>query len=148
MSDNAKNLASPPPAPWKTGRTEPTKDQAGYEALAIEVHVAMDDLKQIHSYHNLVTPEDQAVAMSWPGGGQEHIAYALLTEATRREAILAVLVNMTNDTEFLARVDAMAPEERDDLYNEFALKICLQMGKVAQKIARDCVIQAFDHVRD
>lgn len=147
MSDKIKNLAGPPPLPWGTGKTESTPEQAGFESLAIEVGVAVDDLQQIFSYHTLKSDEDEEVALGWPGGGQQYIAYALLTEATRREAILAVLVNMSNDGDFLAKVDALSPEEREELYNDFSLKVCMQMGKLAQKIARECVVQAFDYVK-
>ena len=129
---------SMPRYPWKKGTHE------DYECLVIEVEICRDAIKQVYSSHRPQTQADQDLAMTWPGGGQEHIAFALLTEAARREAILALLMNMTHHQGFLAQLQGMEPEHLDAKLAEITESVLSLMGKLAQEIMPEVVRGAYE----
>lgn len=131
---------SAPKTPWKKGQ------QDGYSMAAVEVQVCYDDLKQVYSQHEPQSDEDRELLMSWPGGGQEHVAFALLCEATKREAMFSMLLNMSNKPEFIARLQGMSDEERDAAFEEMSVAVMATMGETVRRIAKDAVAAAFEDV--
>jgi hypothetical protein len=113
---------------------------------AIEVQVCYDDLKQVYSQHEPATAEDRDVLMSWPGGGQEHVGFALLSEATKREAMFSMLINMSNKPGFVEKLQGMTDEERDATFEEMSIVVMHTMGDIVRRIAKDCVEAAFQDV--
>lgn len=130
-----------PDYPWKKGK------QPGYEVAVLEVEVCMDDLKQVYSSHRPQGPEDQALLMSWPGGGQEHVGFALLAEATKREAIFSMLLNMSNKPGFLVQLAAMSEEDRDKALQDISVVVTHMMGQHVQRLAKSVVLAAYEDLK-
>ena len=133
---------SAPDYPWKKGQTPV------YSMVVLEVEVCLDSLKHVYSSHRPQAEADQELLMMWPGGGQEHVAFALLAEATKREAIFSMLLNMSNKPGFIEHLESLSEEERDKAFGEIAMVVLDTMGKNAQQIAKAAVAAAFEDVRE
>lgn len=79
------------------------------------------------------------MALSWNSGGQEQVAFALLVEATRREAFLEMLLQMSQDEGYPKRLLALPPEEREPLLREMTQRITAQMNSVVSRLARGII---------
>lgn len=112
----------------------------------VEVQVCYDDLKQVYSQHEPQSEGDRELLMSWPGGGQEHVAFALLSEAAKREALFSMLLNMSNKPDFIARLEGMTDEEREAAFEELSVAVMATMGETVQRIAKNCVKAAYQEV--
>lgn len=130
-----------PTYPWKKGK------QPGYEMAVVEVEICLDDLKQVYSSHRPADYEDQEMLMSWPSGGQEHVAFALLSEATKREAIFSLLLNISNKPGFLEFLAGLSEEERDKAFEDISTVVMHTMGQHVQRLAKDAVIAAYEDVK-
>jgi len=123
----------PPPRPWKKGTQE------GYSALSIEVEVCQDTNGCVFSAHQPQSEEDRVTALSWNSGGQEQVAFALLVEATRREAFLEMLIQMSQDEGYPKRLLELSAEEREPLLREMTQRITAQMNSVVSRLARGII---------
>jgi hypothetical protein len=85
----------PPPRPWKKGK------QDGYSSFTLEVQVCGDSSGRVWSYHDYQSREDEETALRFPYAGTQQIAYALLTEAYRREVFVDALVELTKNPLYL-----------------------------------------------
>lgn len=132
----SNDVPKPPEFPWKKG------DQGSYSSLVIEVHVCKDAHGRIFSMHKLQDDTDRETALSWPSGGQEQVAFALLTETLRREALFGILVRMTRDRELPTRFAAMDPDARQALIVEMGSQLCAQINAVSEKMAEAAVEEA------
>lgn len=95
----------PPAALGQAGK------QADGTTVALEVRVCLDTKDQLWSAQGM-SPENESLCREWPGGGARHIAHGLALEAVRREVFACVLVQLTNNTEFLKEYEKAGPEER------------------------------------
>jgi len=130
------NAPQPPPYPWSKG------DNDDHAALVVEVHVCRDSHGRVFSNHRLQEKLDEDTAMLWPGGGQAEVGFALLTEAVRREAILELLVALTEDPEFVTTLNALPPEERTARMGELVVGLRRQMDKVVARLAEGALEDA------
>jgi len=96
--------------------------------------------------HTLQDAQDQNTAMSWPTGGQEQVAFALLTETLRREALFGVLVRMTKDKTLPDRFVQMSPEMQQALLSEMGQQLRDQLSAVAEKMAEAAVEEALRNI--
>ena len=131
-----------PDYPWKKGQNP------DYSVAVLEVEVCLDDLKHIYSSHRPQGDEDRELLLTWPGGGQEHVAFALLAEATKREAIFSMLLNMSNKPGFLGRLAEMPEAERDKAFEDISMVVMHTMGRHVQRIAKAAVEAAYEDVRN
>lgn len=129
-------MAKPPKTPWKKGTH---KD---HSTLVVEVHVARDALGQVYSNHTLQDQTDHVTAMSWPGGGQEQIAFAMLVEAVRREAIVEMLLCMSQDPQFTQKVS----EGLDEVVREMTAKLKAQLTHALDNLGEDAVREALSRI--
>jgi hypothetical protein len=83
----------------------------GGEVLRIEVRGCLSSDGHFWSTHHPLTPADAEVQQRWPGGGNRHVAQALLTEAVRREAFVCMLLELQKDPELKARIEKGDPVE-------------------------------------
>lgn len=67
------------------------------EEVVIEVRIRRDEYGRITSTHSPQSTEDLAKLQSWSSGGLEQIAFGLLTEAVKREALLDILIQTTKE---------------------------------------------------
>ena len=143
MPDENPNRPSnqPPPMPWEKG------NHRLYSMAKLELEVCRDEFGRVFSFHRLADETDKATVMEWPAGGQEQIAFALLTEATRREAILGLLLRMTKEPDFIARFEAATEEEQAVLLSELADILRVQMNRTVTRLASVVVSEAVQMVR-
>jgi hypothetical protein len=130
----------PPPGPWEKG------DHDTYSSITLEVKVCRDQHGRIYSMHQLQDELDHTTAMQWRTGGQEQTAFALLVEATRREALLSLLVRLTKDPDVAAKVASMTEEERQAWVAEVSAGMQEQMANSIRRLADAAVMEALDTV--
>jgi hypothetical protein len=94
--------------PWTKG------ENPEYSAFVIEVHVRKDRSGALRSFRRLQDDQDERVSASFGmTGGMEEGAWALIVESVRAEAMLQVLVQLSNDPDFkkkLVGAEGPAPE--------------------------------------
>jgi len=88
---------TPPKRPWKKGK------RPEYLCSILEMKVVENSKGWVFSDHDFQTPEDAAVANSMRGHGVRQIAFALMTEALRREAYLCCLAELSKDLGFVTK---------------------------------------------
>lgn len=125
----------PPPRPWKPGK------HIDYTCFRLRVYVA-ETGDATWSDHELEGPEDEAVLPNLLSGGLRQAAYALFTEAMRKEAMYTVLLKLQNDTTFEKRlIRATGPEEITKIEREIALVMSQtligEIQKNAHAVARE-----------
>jgi len=131
-----------PDGSWAKG---PHPDHA---VAVVEVHVYRDEQGRVFSRHQLQNDTDDETAMSWPGGGQGTIAFGLLLEAIRREAMLELLLQMTHDPGSIQRLQTLPEDKRGEAFEQMARLLRLQMNKTIAKVARGAVEEAYLATRD
>ena len=104
----------PPPRPWKKGKQE------DYSAFTLEVQVCGDSTGRVWSYHEYQSPADEEAALGFPFGGAQQVAYALLTEAYRREVFVDALVELTKNPLLLQAYQDGDSESRKQLEDRLA----------------------------
>lgn len=72
-----------------------TAKQEEVACLAVSVYKREDG--SVRSTVNPLTPQDRDVFMGWETGGMQQTCVALLVEAVRREALMAVLVRLSRN---------------------------------------------------
>lgn len=94
--------------PWTKG------EHPEYAAFVIEVHVRKDRAGRVQSFRQLQDERDERVAASMGRtGGMEEGFWALLVESVRAEAMLQVLVQLSNEPDFkkkLTSPEGVSPE--------------------------------------
>jgi len=128
-----------PPLPWKKGQQE------HYATVVVEVEVCrVNDTGHVFSTHHVQGQEYQEILMTWPSGGQEQVAFALLTEACRREAVLDFLVQMSNDPDWLKNLQDLPEEEREEKFKAMGESLTKMVQNITDGIAESCVREAYD----
>lgn len=130
-----------PPYPWEKGQH---KD---YTAFVVEVEIAVDRFNVPWSNHRLQDQVDHDLTSQMKSGGMEYVAHALVSEAVKREAILEILIKMSNDAEFQGRVLDDAPEAQEILVKEMAAAIIEVFRRAAGELAPEAARAALDMVR-
>ena len=124
----------PPPIPWTKGQHET------YSAVSILVDICLDSSGQVFSTHRLHEALDRETVMTWAGGGQEQVAFGLLVEAARREAVLGLLLLASKDRELLTKLRSGSEEQRHAILTELSTGLRAQMDKTVGMIA-DAVVK-------
>jgi len=134
----------PPPFPWKTGTSE------SYTAFTVAVDVCQDQRKRVWSDQRFPTAEDAAAAQTLDGDAIQQIAYALLTEALRRELYLDAMVELSNNPDFITAWVNADPQGKTKLEHELAnagLTVMFQgLGKMAPSVARETFLRVKDAI--
>lgn len=120
---------APPPFPWERGK------HATHEVITVELMVCRDVHGRVYSSHALQGEQDREIAMSWPTGGQEQVGFALLTEATRRESILSLLVLLTKDRDLVKRLMDLPPERLQAEVTQMGQNVSTTMRRTIDAIA-------------
>jgi hypothetical protein len=138
MADmNHKPRSGPPPGPWQKGQ------HTVYDLVVAEVTILRDEVGRVYSQHKLQDEGDVGVASKWPSCGIEQMAFALLTEATRREALLQMLLLESKSPEQFKQLQEMSPEDRQAKFEEMGRKLRLQMNKTINDLAVGAVHEAY-----
>lgn len=119
----------PPDQPWDKGHHE------AYTCLTIEVKVCQDANGRVWSIHDFQSPEDMKLAGMLQQGGVKQVAFALLTEAIRREAFLDVLAAMSENPEYVVKWLQGTPEEKQKIEHDLAVSMIRMMNASSRKMA-------------
>lgn len=92
-------MPTPPPSPMPDAQSKPdstdTETAKQEEVARLVVSVFKREDGSVRSTLNPPTPNDRDVFMGWETGGMQQTCMALLVEAVRREALMAVLVRLS-----------------------------------------------------
>lgn len=139
MSTNS----SPPPGPWVKG------DHGSHSVISIIVDICLDASSgQVFSTHRLHEPLDHTTASKWAGGGQEQVAFGLLVEAARREAILGILLMLSQEPKILDELKTSTPQQREVFTTTLAEAITKLMGGTINRISSAVAEEALRAVLD
>jgi len=123
----------------------PKGKQPTYDAFVIEVGVRKDHDGGTKSYRRLQDAQDaQVVEGMLPSRGLEEGSFALLSETVRTEAMLQVLVKISNEPELQKKMAAAekAPEELIEKLSELTLKqLTLGLEKIVPGLVRETIEQ-------
>ena len=129
----------------------PKGQHATYDAFVIEVGVRKNRDGTWLSYHQLQDAQDQKVVENLgPSRGLEEGSFALLKETVRAEAMLHLLIRLSNEPELKSQIASAekAPEELIERIREVTLKqINLTLEKILPGVAREKVEQVHDGLR-
>lgn len=125
----------PPQLPWPIG-VNPE-----YTATSLEVHLCEDKTGRVWSYHDFVSPEAEQAASQLRHHGVQQIAYALLTEAIRREVFVVALTELSKNPQMLEdyrRGEAVTRRYTETQLSDAAqLVIQRTLAKMGSDIARE-----------
>lgn len=130
-----------PPYPWLKGKHD------DYTAFVVEVEIAVDQYGVPWSNHKLQNQSDHDITSQMKSGGMEHVAHALVSEAVKREALLEVLIRLSNDPEFKGRLQDPAPEAQENLVNEASAAIIEVFRRAAGELAPEAARAALAMIR-
>lgn len=94
MTEKKTSLVKVPERPWKKGKNET------YTCFNVTVRVA-ETQGNVFSDHELESQEDHQISSELSSGGLRQAAYALLTEALRKEALYTVLLKLQDSPTYL-----------------------------------------------
>jgi hypothetical protein len=135
MSTDSTPPPSPvPPRPWKKG------DQGAYSMVVLELEVCKDEFGRVFTGHHPQDESDEKLLSTWPAGGQEMVAFALLTEAVRREALFGLLIEMSKNKDTLDKVKD--PEERAKIVQALTERLQVQTERTVKRLAEAAVNEA------
>lgn len=127
-------------APWTKGVHH------DHTAFVMEVHVRKDDNGNLTSYRCLQDAEDHQIVEKMEGShGMSEGSWALLTEATRAELLLQLLVKMSNDSEFKRKL-ASDPDIDENLLRNLSNATLEQMKKGLDELLPHLTREALEAV--
>lgn len=125
---------------WRKGRSP------GFEVVAVEVLVRRDEHGRVISAHDLQTDEGREIVVGWPSGGMEQVAFALLVEAVKREALLDVILRASHDSNFVEKWKSLGADEREPLIQEMVKALRVGMAGTVARVAETALRGALEQV--
>lgn len=130
-----------PAQPWLRGKHDT------HSMAVISIEICRDEFGRVFSAHSPQEASDQETLMSWPGGGQQEMAFAMFTEAVRREALLSVLVLMSNRPNYQKQVQEATEKELEVMRSEVRGVLHHQMTRMLNQLVDGAVEEAFNIVK-
>lgn len=113
--------------------------------VKIEVLIQREDMTGvISSATKPSSKEDQSTLLSWPSGGLEQSAFALLQEAIHKEAMLCVLLQASHDPTFISWLQTAPEKEKQAALAKIAMGVRTSMQGVINRIADRAVSDSID----
>jgi len=131
-----------PVYPWKKGKNP------DYSCFVLEVEVAIDAQGVMWSSHRLQGAEDVEVAEDLPNQGLEQAADALMSESIKKEAIIEVILKMSNDPEFGSKLKSEDPTVVETLVEEISAAMAAVFTKAVRAVAPESARRALEMVRN
>jgi hypothetical protein len=125
---------------WEKGRHD------DHEVVVIEVRIRRDAHGRVVSNHFPQDETDLSILEGWPSGGMEQVAFALLTEAVRREALLDVILQASADVSAVRRWRNGTEEERGLILDNLTRVVRSGMDGGVGRIAASALRSALDLV--
>lgn len=136
---------APPPTPWTKGANPE------YTAFVIEVHVCRDAAGNVHSARKLQDDQDEvAVQALGNSQGMEEGSFGLLIEAARQEAMLQVLVKVSNDEEFKEKLlseNGITEDLREQVTQDTLKLLWATLSRIGPSIVTETLDQVSDGLR-
>jgi hypothetical protein len=131
------------PIPWPKGKHH------DYVAFVVEVHVRKDRDGTVRSVKRLQDEQDERTTANMEGShGMQEGGWALLTEAVRSEAMLQLLVKISNDPEFKEKLLSGDDVVTENLLNNLKKDTLEQLKKSLDEVTPHLVREATETVRD
>jgi len=109
--------------------------------------VVRDAQGDVWSQHDLQSDQDREVAGAMPSGGIEQAAHALLCESIKREALLDILIKMSNDPVFREEIRDESPETVKRLSDGVVNAILGTFQQAVVKLGPEAARGALDLIR-
>jgi len=113
----------------------------------MEVEVCQDQYGRVWSRHDFQGQADAETAQGMPQSGIQQVAFALLTEAIRRESYVDLIVEIGKDPGFEKRYRGATPEQREAIVLDLAgstIKIVNgSLRKMALGITQEILAMSF-----
>lgn len=107
--------------------------------IVIEVRIRRDDFGRVSSIHDLRGEEDRKTALSWPSGGLNEVAFALLAEAVKREAIVDVGLQATHDPDFLRKWQVADESGKASIEADIIKALRVGMAGTVSRLAENAI---------
>lgn len=124
-------------APWPKG-THPS-----YSAFVLELHVRKDATGSLRCHRQLQDAHDEQTATGMSAsGGLEEGTWALLTETARAEALLQILVKLSNDSGFQEKITDPGGVDSgliENLTKDILSQICRGLEEVVPHVTREAI---------
>lgn len=126
----------PPPAEWVKGQ------HPDHDVVCVEVLLRRDAHGRVYTEHHLQDAGDHEIVMRWPSGGLEQVAFALLAEAVRREAVLDLALQISQEPTFLDRWAAATEDERAESVGRMTDALRATVQQTVARVARAAILDA------
>lgn len=126
----------PPPAEWEKGQ------HPDHDVVCVEVLLRRDAHGRVYTEHHLQDAVDHEVVLRWPSGGLEQVAFALLVEAVRREAVLDLALQISQEPSFLRNLAAATDDERAAAIGRMADALRATVQQTVARVARAAILDA------
>ena len=123
---------------WVKGKKD------GAETVFLTVAIRRDKHGRVLSTHFPQDEDDSAVLQSWPGGGMEQVAFALLTEAVRREALFDVILKSSHQPEFRSAWKNSTEEGKGVIIQDLTRGVRESMNGVIGRLIGSAIRTALD----
>ena len=131
------------PDKWVKGQHE----SEDHDVIVLEVVVLRErSTGRVYSTHRAQAESDEQVALSWPSGGLEQAAYALLAEAIRREAVLDVILEASRDPGLKARYQEASPEGRKAVASRLSSLLRESMSRTTARLSEAALQGALEQI--
>ena len=138
-SSNKVDTHKPPPRPWRRGI------HPDHKVLHLLVRVVENSYGWTFSESVFEDPGDEEIAARMSSGGHRQIAFALLTEACRREVFLQVLMQMSAPGgRHLLVLYAKGGEDREKVIEQVTNHAITVMARTIKKMMRPAVEGVFE----
>lgn len=111
--------------------------------IIIEVRIRRDEYGRVSSIHDLQGEEDRKTVLSWPSGGLNEVAFALLSEAVKREAIVDVGLQATHDPTFLNKLKT-GDAAKESAVSELSKILCAGIAVTVSRLAENAIRGALE----
>ena len=129
-------IKPPPPQPWVKGV------QPEYRCFHATIEICQDNEQNVYSSHHLTEDDDAKICDSLPSKGLEQLAFGLITESLRREALIEMLIRLSSDDTYIEKYLKMSEEEQRKVQMEFSI----DMSKMLEKIMFNLVPSVTEEV--
>ena len=133
-----EKIKPPPPQPWVKGI------QPEYRCFHATIEVCQDNENNVYSSHYLTEDDDALICDSLPSKGLEQLAFGLITESLRREALIEMLIRLSSDETYIERYIGAEGEAKNKTKMEFSV----DMGKMLEKIMFNMIPSITEEIFD
>ena len=115
-----------------------------HDEVVVEIVIRREkETGRVSSEHRLKDESAHEIVAAWPSGGLEQVAFAILAEAVRREALLDVILHMSHHQAEWAKA---SESEREAITNRLTQAVKESMNGTIGRLAGSATRAALDLV--